>query len=255
MTIGKVFLSLKIGIYYFFYSGSSEYSDWAEEEGRKTLRPPPSRTRREKRGRRKLKIKDEDEDIEVDVEAEEELTKITRKIRKARVIHDDDVDIYVKDIQLKVNYDEDMFDHKDVKPSTSADLSPRKGRPPKRTTKKFDKEIERHKLETTIAKDMKECPPEFRPPEWLTSTKPRKSPYAPQIGDEVVYFRQGHEIYVDTVKLQNSYEMEERSFPWLLDLNINVRVCLFVEIVSLIEIFVFSSRLSSIVKLSASKLK
>jgi hypothetical protein len=65
------------------------------------------------------------------------LTKITRKIRKARVIHDDDddVDIDVKDIQLKVNYDEDMFDHKDVKPSTSADLSPRKGRPPKRTTK------------------------------------------------------------------------------------------------------------------------
>ena len=40
-------------------SDSSEYSDWAEEEGRKTLLPPPSRTGKEKRGRRRIKIKEE----------------------------------------------------------------------------------------------------------------------------------------------------------------------------------------------------
>jgi bromodomain and WD repeat domain-containing protein 1/3 len=59
-----------------------------------------------------------------------------------------------------------------------------------------------------------ECPPEYRPPEWLTSTKPNKSPYAPQMGDEVVYFRQGHELYVNRVRDHGLYELDESSLPW-----------------------------------------
>lgn len=59
-----------------------------------------------------------------------------------------------------------------------------------------------------------ECPNEYRPPEWLTSTKPKKSPYVPQMGDFVVYFRQGHELYVDEVKKSGVYQIDENSLPW-----------------------------------------
>ena len=59
-----------------------------------------------------------------------------------------------------------------------------------------------------------ECPNEYRPPEWLTSTKPKKSPYVPQMGDSVVYFRQGHELYVDEVKKSGVYKIDEDSLPW-----------------------------------------
>ncbi len=59
-----------------------------------------------------------------------------------------------------------------------------------------------------------ECPIEYRPPEWLTSTKPKKSPYVPQIGDEVVYFRQGHELYAKAVKNFQAYDLDEQSLPW-----------------------------------------
>eukprot|EP00795_Rhopilema_esculentum_P017794 gene17794-9472_t len=39
----------------------------------------------------------------------------------------------------------------------------------------------------------------YKMPDWLTSMLPQKSPYVPQVGDEVYYFRQGHEIYVKAV--------------------------------------------------------
>jgi bromodomain and WD repeat domain-containing protein 1/3 len=54
----------------------------------------------------------------------------------------------------------------------------------------------------------------YRPPEWLTSTKPKKSPYVPQMGDEVVYFRQGHELYISAVKVNNVYDLDEQTLPW-----------------------------------------
>lgn len=38
-----------------------------------------------------------------------------------------------------------------------------------------------------------EIPEEYKPPEWLSEVIPKKAPYYPQMGDEVVYFRQGHE--------------------------------------------------------------
>lgn len=232
----RVYVSQELQINSDESSDSSEYSDWAEEEGNRTLLPPPSRTRKEKRGRRRIKIKDDDEDVEVDVEADEEssTTKITRKVRKAaRVIHDDD-----EDEEMTKTNEEDM---NDVKPSTSTDVSPRKGRPPKR-----NQQIKTEKVEVASAKkrksiskqqilkdkkDYKECPPQYRPPDWLTSTKPRKSPYAPQIGDVVVYFRQGHEIYIETVRRDNTYELDDRSLPWLE--NVNIKIIEYCKVVGL----------------------
>ncbi|XP_035213977.1 PH-interacting protein-like isoform X2 [Stegodyphus dumicola] len=60
----------------------------------------------------------------------------------------------------------------------------------------------------------KKLPERFRPPEWLTDVTPHKAPYVPQIGDEIVYFRQGHELYVQAVKRNRIYDIYMRSQPW-----------------------------------------
>ena len=65
-----------------------------------------------------------------------------------------------------------------------------------------------------LAAVLTECPVEYRPPEWLTSTRPKKTPYVPQMGDEVVYFRQGHELYVKAVREAGAYELEKEVMPW-----------------------------------------
>jgi bromodomain and WD repeat domain containing protein 1/3 len=187
---------------------SSDYSDWAEEDGRKTLRPPPTRQiRKERRRRRKLRIRDdEDEEVDVDTEIADEPMKLTRRIRKARVIQDDDDNEDDDDEQPAVEPKKPLSH--EVKPTTSHDASVS---PKKKRGRKKKEEIEK-RLATHI--NANECPPEFRPPEWITSTKPKKSPYVPQIGDEVVYFRQGHEIYAEAVKQRQTYELDEQSLPW-----------------------------------------
>ncbi|XP_053397072.1 bromodomain and WD repeat-containing protein 3-like isoform X3 [Mercenaria mercenaria] len=48
----------------------------------------------------------------------------------------------------------------------------------------------------------------FRPPDWLTDVVPRKQPYFPQMGDEVMYFRQGHEFYVKEVVRRKVYHLD-----------------------------------------------
>ncbi|XP_059824809.1 bromodomain and WD repeat-containing protein 1-like isoform X3 [Hypanus sabinus] len=55
---------------------------------------------------------------------------------------------------------------------------------------------------------------EWHPPKWITDTVPRRSPYVPQMGDEVVYFRQGHEAYVEAVKKAKIYTISKRKQPW-----------------------------------------
>lgn len=65
-----------------------------------------------------------------------------------------------------------------------------------------------------------EIPEEYRPPEWLSEVVPRKAPYYPQMGDEVVYFRQGHERYLEAVREKNVYKLNNNCEPWIqLDLR------------------------------------
>lgn len=61
---------------------------------------------------------------------------------------------------------------------------------------------------------IKEIPNEFRPPEWLTDVVPHKVPYVPQIGDDDIYFRQGHENYIEAVKKGKIYEIDTKNLPW-----------------------------------------
>ncbi|XP_061575074.1 bromodomain and WD repeat-containing protein 3 isoform X3 [Cololabis saira] len=55
---------------------------------------------------------------------------------------------------------------------------------------------------------------EFRPPQWITDVIPRKSPFVPQMGDEVIYFRQGHEAYVEAVSRSDLYPINLEKQPW-----------------------------------------
>ena len=64
-------------------------------------------------------------------------------------------------------------------------------------------------------KHITELPEVFRPPEWLTDTMPHKAPYVPQMGDEVVYFRQGHEQYLKVVVERKAYQVNiKKNQPW-----------------------------------------
>ncbi|XP_053730106.1 bromodomain and WD repeat-containing protein 3 isoform X1 [Synchiropus splendidus] len=55
---------------------------------------------------------------------------------------------------------------------------------------------------------------EFRPSIWITDVIPRKSPFVPQMGDEVIYFRQGHEAYVEAVRRNEVYPINLEKQPW-----------------------------------------
>ncbi|KAI4883177.1 hypothetical protein NFI96_033131, partial [Prochilodus magdalenae] len=60
----------------------------------------------------------------------------------------------------------------------------------------------------------REVSSEFRPSLWITDVVPRKSPFVPQMGDEVIYFRQGHEAYVEAVCRSNLYPINLEKQPW-----------------------------------------
>uniref|UniRef100_A0A7N8YFW5 Bromodomain and WD repeat domain containing 1 n=1 Tax=Mastacembelus armatus TaxID=205130 RepID=A0A7N8YFW5_9TELE len=64
------------------------------------------------------------------------------------------------------------------------------------------------------AKSKAEVSNEFRPSLWITDVFPRKSPFVPQMGDEVIYFRQGHEAYVEAVSRSELYPINLDKQPW-----------------------------------------
>ncbi|KAM4696114.1 bromodomain and WD repeat-containing protein 3 [Rhinophrynus dorsalis] len=55
---------------------------------------------------------------------------------------------------------------------------------------------------------------EWIPPQWVLATIPRRSPFVPQMGDEVIYFRQGHEAYVRAVRKAKIYSVNLQKQPW-----------------------------------------
>ncbi|MCP9257230.1 hypothetical protein DINM_000465 [Dirofilaria immitis] len=50
-------------------------------------------------------------------------------------------------------------------------------------------------------------------PRWMRLTQPLRFPYIAQIGDEVVYFRQGHEFYLHAVEARGLYHVTHRLKP------------------------------------------
>ncbi|XP_054900127.1 PH-interacting protein isoform X1 [Poeciliopsis prolifica] len=55
---------------------------------------------------------------------------------------------------------------------------------------------------------------EWLPSAWITDTVPRRCPYIPQMGDEVYYFQQGHEAYVEMAKQKKIFSINPKKQPW-----------------------------------------
>ncbi|CAG0887382.1 unnamed protein product [Darwinula stevensoni] len=64
------------------------------------------------------------------------------------------------------------------------------------------------------SEESEEIPEIFRPSKWLSEVRPRDTPYFPQMGDEVMYFRQGHELYLEHVQKTSAYSLNQRDRPW-----------------------------------------
>uniref|UniRef100_A0A7I4XXM5 Bromo domain-containing protein n=1 Tax=Haemonchus contortus TaxID=6289 RepID=A0A7I4XXM5_HAECO len=50
-------------------------------------------------------------------------------------------------------------------------------------------------------------------PDWMRMTEPRRFPFVAQLGDHVVYFRQGHEMYLERVEATNLYPISSKMRP------------------------------------------
>lgn len=60
-----------------------------------------------------------------------------------------------------------------------------------------------------------EIPELYRPSEWLSEVVPKKFPYYPQMGDEVVFFAQGYALYLKAVTERNVYQVAKSQLrPW-----------------------------------------
>ena len=73
-------------------------------------------------------------------------------------------------------------------------------------------------------------PEMYGPSKWFSQIEPKRSPYFPQLGDELVYFRQGHEMYVNEVTDSKIYSFDskmKKSLPYMRnpDLPVSVQFC------------------------------
>uniref|UniRef100_A0A8C2X8P2 Bromodomain and WD repeat domain containing 1 n=1 Tax=Cyclopterus lumpus TaxID=8103 RepID=A0A8C2X8P2_CYCLU len=80
-----------------------------------------------------------------------------------------------------------------------------------KSVKSKEKSKKRPKVRPSINREVSN---EFRPSTWITDVIHRKSPFVPQMGDEVIYFRQGHEAYVDAVNRSELYTINLDKQPW-----------------------------------------
>ncbi|XP_066478380.1 bromodomain and WD repeat-containing protein 1 isoform X2 [Tiliqua scincoides] len=102
--------------------------------------------------------------------------------------------------------------------SSEDEVSLEKMSPPKKRKKRRKKYKPKRHEEDAQVDDTQPANPElscdFHPPDWITDVRLRRSPFVPQMGDEVIYFRQGHEAYIEAVRKNNIYELNPHKEPW-----------------------------------------
>uniref|UniRef100_A0A8C1N1H6 PH-interacting protein n=1 Tax=Cyprinus carpio TaxID=7962 RepID=A0A8C1N1H6_CYPCA len=80
--------------------------------------------------------------------------------------------------------------------------------------KKKDSKKERRKEKMPELQNKGLTLEEWLPSAWITDTMPRRCPFTPQMGDEVYYFRQGHEAYVEMAKKNKIFSINPKKQPW-----------------------------------------
>ncbi|XP_026813207.1 bromodomain and WD repeat-containing protein 1 [Rhopalosiphum maidis] len=64
-------------------------------------------------------------------------------------------------------------------------------------------------------KVLKDVPEIYRPSEWFSEVLPKKSPYCPQMGDILMFFEQGYNLYLEAVEAKKVYKLKTtQSAPW-----------------------------------------
>ncbi|XP_060608929.2 PH-interacting protein isoform X1 [Anolis sagrei] len=80
--------------------------------------------------------------------------------------------------------------------------------------KKKPKERKQKRLPVGVLSENGLTLEEWLPSVWITDPFPRRCPFVPQMGDEVYYFRQGHEAYVSMAKKNKIYSINPKKQPW-----------------------------------------
>uniref|UniRef100_A0A452UP94 Pleckstrin homology domain interacting protein n=1 Tax=Ursus maritimus TaxID=29073 RepID=A0A452UP94_URSMA len=110
-------------------------------------------------------------------------------------------------------------DYSDWTADAGINLQPPK-KIPKHKTKKAEsssdeeEESEKQKLAVGELTENGLTLEEWLPSTWITDTIPRRCPFVPQMGDEVYYFRQGHEAYVEMARKNKIYSINPKKQPW-----------------------------------------
>ncbi|XP_077367363.1 PH-interacting protein isoform X2 [Festucalex cinctus] len=103
--------------------------------------------------------------------------------------------------------EEDSDKKRDPKKERKKDKADKDGAIPKKTKpKEKRKRAEFQEQGLTLE--------EWLPSSWITDLLPRRCPYIPQMGDELYYFRQGHEAYVEMAKQKKIYSINPKKQPW-----------------------------------------
>ncbi|XP_040194940.1 bromodomain and WD repeat-containing protein 1-like isoform X5 [Rana temporaria] len=99
--------------------------------------------------------------------------------------------------------------------SSAEEKSPQKALTPRKSSPEPRNENENESAEGVQRPPVsREISNEWHPSVWITDTNPRRSPFVPQMGDEVVYFRQGHEAYINAVRRRNLSILNLMKEPW-----------------------------------------
>ncbi|XP_046404459.1 bromodomain and WD repeat-containing protein 3-like isoform X2 [Ischnura elegans] len=190
---------------------SSEYSDWTAEAGI-NLEPP-------KRCKRKPSVATARRSRKIMMIAAGGNGRKKRKKPKAKAVTPKKNNSYSSAVSASSAAKEEPEDEDDVDVGSNSDseYEGEKVRKSKRVPVKKKGTIRSRMSalkESNGNSYFSEVPEPFRPPEWLSEVIPRKAPYYPQMGDEVIYLKQGHALYLEAVRSKKVYEIHPKSEPW-----------------------------------------
>lgn len=190
---------------------STDYSDWTAEQGI-NLEPPKRTAHRQKKSQRPtVTTADSDDDTTGQRQQQPPPERASKRKRKKnpRYVEDEDA------------------------PVPGSILNSQTSPVPARTRREVSERINNMNESSDSGSELiKEIPVAFRTPEWLTETQPKRAPYFPQMGDQLVYFKQGHMLYVDAVIKRKIYNIDVKYLPWNKS-NSPIKECEFVKIIGM----------------------
>ena len=173
------------------------------------------RARRQERQRLRQTIDVPDDDEDEDEEAEENQGAENEDDLDSSDCSLDESDFSSSESTTEVSSEHSDWgsdDQENGPPPTKAtsELVPEKKKSPKNKRRRNAANLARERL----LNKQGEISDEFMPSPWLSESIPRKSPYFPQIGDILMYFKNGHQKYLDLVIQRKVYKVDMKEQLW-----------------------------------------